>query len=144
MSWDPHQNYRTYFYQIYRRILYTVFTNVYFMHCSLWHKISNSPYLSTPCQSGHWLIFLFMNRNIEISILNEGSVDSTFGLPSARSSGSKYESQASPGSCPFKLVGIHCQKTLPIPFATASGSEHTPTVSWHGSPDKMQSPRSLS
>lgn len=47
MSWEPNQICRTHFYQIYSRILYTVFTSTYFMHCSLCHKVTNSVSLHT-------------------------------------------------------------------------------------------------
>lgn len=104
--------------------IFTKYIDVYCIQCSqmyilgIAHFDTRSPTLriSPHPVNGHWLIFLFMNRYIVISISNEGSVDSIFGLPSARSSESKYESQASQGYCQFKLVRNHCQKTLPIPF----------------------------
>lgn len=140
MSWEPNQIYRTHFYQMHKCLLYTVFTNVRSMECSHWHKISNSPCLTSPCQSGHWLILLFMNRYIVILSSKEVPVNLSLGFLQQRTQKASTRARLTKSTTNSNWSKTIVRKLLQFLFTTLSGSEYTPTVSWFSFPDKIESP----
>ena len=130
---------------MYKRILYIVCSAhkcTFYIMLTLTHD--RQLYLNTPCQNGHWLVFLFMNKYVHSDRYLKRSINE-FHLWTSYSK--ELIKQVLEPSLPSVLQIQTSQKPLSENssslFAILNGSEYIPAVSWFHFPDTVGDPHFL-